>query len=190
MAIKHNTPKIAIFEPMQTKLSTEVLNILSYSKEEAMRTGHLSITADHLLLGILRHKDNPACEALQALGIDIQEMKTWIEKGIFRPKCITFEESDRIGFSREAQNTLNLSIMEAGISNSTMISPAHLLLAICASSSSHGLEYLKNNKIDHSILKNWFKERDLLRTQNTGQPASGHPVSILSILSTPGKIPA
>ena len=63
---------------MEIKFSLEFTTVLSYAREEAMRTGSYSIAADHLLLAGIRHRDNAACEALTALGIDLEELKAFV----------------------------------------------------------------------------------------------------------------
>lgn len=176
---------------MQTQVSQEVLKILSYARDEAMRTGDYSISPDHILLGILRHADNDAARALSALGIDLAEMKTAIESSLFRPKSISYSESDRITFSRSAQNTLNLTIVEATMASSDRIIAIHLLLAIANSSGSASLQYLKSFGIDHSKISAYAKANELVRAKKidmADNSKAAHPISILKIISSPGKI--
>ena len=45
---------------MEIKFSPELLCILNYARDEAMRTGSYGIGPDHLFLGIIRHVENPA----------------------------------------------------------------------------------------------------------------------------------
>ena len=173
-----------IFVFMQTQVSHEVLRILAYAKEEAMRTGDYSISPDHILLGILRHADNDACRTLASLGVDLDEMKNCVEGSIFRPKHIAYSEGDdRLVFSRSAQNTLNLCIVEATIASSDSIIATHLLLAISSSSGSASLKYLKSLGIDHSVLMSYLKKENLLCAKKVD-----YTVSILKIISSPDKI--
>lgn len=175
---------------MQTILSQEALNILAYSKEESMRAGDYAISTDHIMLGIIRHKDNNACRVLAALGIDIERMKSELEKRIFRRNSIPYGDNDKITFARSAQNTLNISIVEATISGADRIVPAHLLLAVAASSGCQSVVYLKEHGIDHAALNACMKEHDMLSVKiiKTGQSSANHPVSILTIISSPNKL--
>ena len=50
---------------MDIKYSQNAQRILIYAKEEAMRTGHITVGADHILLALLRYRDNDVCAALQ-----------------------------------------------------------------------------------------------------------------------------
>ena len=45
---------------MTIKFSNEMLSILGYARDEAMRTGSYGVGADHIVLGLLRHRDNNA----------------------------------------------------------------------------------------------------------------------------------
>ena len=176
---------------MQTQVSQELLKIISYARDEAMRTGDYSITTDHLLLGILRHSDNDACASLKALGVDLAELKVAIEGSIFRPSGIAYHEADKLSFSRSAQNTLNLCIIEATMSGADKIFSTHLLLAIAASSGSVGLGYLKSMGLNHSVLSDYLRKNGLLAAKSVDaeeNSAASQPMSILRIISSPDKI--
>ncbi len=68
---------------MDIKISDELNGIISYSREEAMRTGSYGIGPDHLFLGIIRHVDNRAYEILTALDVLPSELKKFIDTRIF-----------------------------------------------------------------------------------------------------------
>ena len=175
---------------MQTQVSQELLKIISYARDEAMRTGDYSISTDHLLLGILRHADNDACATLKALGVDLAELKSTVEGSLFRPSGIAYGEADKLSFSRSAQNTLNLCIIEATMAGADKIFATHLLLAIAGSSGSVGLGYLKSMGLDHSSLSAHMKRSGLLSARSGDSqesPAAGS-MSILRIISSPDKI--
>ena len=63
---------------MEISISDELNSIINFSREEAMRTGSYGIAPDHLFLGILRHRENTAVDALRGAMIDIEEMKQFI----------------------------------------------------------------------------------------------------------------
>lgn len=175
---------------MQTQVSQELLKIISYARDEAMRTGDYAISTDHLLLGILRHGDNDACATLKALGVDLAELKQTIEGSLFRPTGIAYAEADKLSFSRSAQNTLNLCIIEATMSGADKIFSTHLMLAIAGSSGSIGLGYLKAMGLDHGSLSAYMKKNDLLAAKSVDaeENAAARPMSILRIISSPDKI--
>ena len=81
---------------MHLQLSDELNEILTYAKEEAMRMGSYAISTDHLLLGMVRHRENIAIETLAGLKINIQELKSHIENNIKGAEIIPFENADKI----------------------------------------------------------------------------------------------
>lgn len=60
---------------MRLKLPEELNSILIYSREEAIRLGKSEISPYHLLLGIIRHKENRACELLQSHNVNLSRLK-------------------------------------------------------------------------------------------------------------------
>jgi ATP-dependent Clp protease ATP-binding subunit ClpC len=53
---------------MEAKFSQRVKDVISFSREEALRLGHDYIGTEHLLLGILRDGEGMAIEVLKSLG--------------------------------------------------------------------------------------------------------------------------
>lgn len=175
---------------MRTRASEELLKILAYARDEAMRTGDYAISTDHLFLGILRHASNDACATLKELGADAAELKNDLEGRIFRPKSVSFADRDNMVFSRDAQNALNLSIIEANIAGADAIFSTHLLLAVTNTATSHATSLLRNLGIDHASLSSHMKANGLLKASKveTKSNTPPHQVSILSIISSPDKI--
>ena len=127
---------------MTIRISEELNLILNFSREEAMRTGSYGIGPDHMMLGIIRHGDNQACEILKELGLDLQEMKQFIDSKIFSDTHIPFSEIDRINFSRSAHNILSFSVLEATRLRCDEASAIHLLLALSRSTGNWSQSYL------------------------------------------------
>ena len=59
---------------MQSQLSNELIDILSYAKEEAMRLGNYTVSTDHLVLGMLRHRENAVVETLAQFGANTAQL--------------------------------------------------------------------------------------------------------------------
>ena len=53
---------------MEENFSPRVRDVITFSKEEALRLGHDYIGTEHLLLGILRDGDGTAIQILKDLG--------------------------------------------------------------------------------------------------------------------------
>ena len=142
---------------MEIKISEELNAIINYSRQEALRTGSYGIAPDHLFLGILRHESNTACDTLKALETDITEFKQFIDSRIFTNEHIPYSESDRITFSRGAQNVLSITILEASRSGSRTASSQHLLLALARNTGGYGVTYLRDIGIDYGRIANYLE---------------------------------
>lgn len=154
---------------MEIKISDDLNSIINYAREEAMRTGSYGIGPDHLFLGILRHYDNEACKALIYLGTNVESMKTFIDSRIFTNEQIPYSELEHITFSRAAQNILSLTIMEATKLRCNEAGAQHLLLALCRTTGSYGVAYLRNIGIDYGRILSYLEKNGLLRPrQDTG----------------------
>ena len=114
---------------MQLQVSEDLNLVIKYAREEAMRTGSYGIGPDHLFLGIIRQEENAAFRALQSLGVEPADLKTFIDQRIFTGETLPYEQLDHIAFSRQAQNVLSITVMEASRLKSPLAQPQHLLLA-------------------------------------------------------------
>ena len=68
-----------IQQTMDDNFSSRVKDVISYSKEEALRLGHKQIGTEHLLLGILRDGGGKAISILNSIEIDLNELRKKIE---------------------------------------------------------------------------------------------------------------
>lgn len=148
---------------MGIKITEELNAIISYSKEEAMRTGCYLITPDHLFLGIIRHSNNAAISALKAYNVDINELKDFIDSIIATNQKITYSEIDDISFSRTAQNTLSITLLQATVYKQKEAGSQHLLLALLNRNSCNGQKYLTNIGITQENILNYFVESGLIK---------------------------
>ena len=89
---------------MEISISDELNSIINYSRDEAMRTGSYGIAPDHLFLGIIRHGENTAADALRGLACDLQEMKQFIDSHIFTNEHIPYHRQYQL-FPRSAERT-------------------------------------------------------------------------------------
>ena len=147
---------------MEISISDELNSIINFSREEAMRTGSFGIAPDHLFLGILRHRENTAVDALRGAMIDIEEMKQFIDEKIFTNEHIPYSDIDKVSFSRGAQNVLSFTILEATKLRSAQASSQHLLLALCKVGSSYGSTYLHDQGIDYGHIYKYLDRNELL----------------------------
>ncbi len=147
---------------MDIKVSDELNGIITYAREEALRTGSYGIGPDHLFLGILRHAENNACNALKGLEVDTEQLKKFIDSRIFTNEQIPYSELEHIQFSRGAQNVLSLTIMEATRVRSSEASSQHLLLALCRTTGSYGQAFLRSIGVDYGRVLSWMDKDGML----------------------------
>ena len=57
---------------MEENFSPRVRDVITYSKEEALRLGHDYIGTEHLLLGIIREGEGTAIQILKDLGLNLK----------------------------------------------------------------------------------------------------------------------
>ncbi len=157
---------------MEINISEELNGIIKYAREEAMRTGSYGIGPDHLFLGIIRHGENAACRAMTALGMRPAVLKQFIDQRIFTNETIPYSEIEHINFSRQAQNVLNITILEATRLKSRQAGAQHLLLALCRSTESYGQAGLRAAGIDYGRILSWFEAEGLLSGEESA-PAAG-----------------
>ena len=147
---------------MEIRISDQLNSIISYSREEALRTGSYGIAPDHLFLGILRHKENAAADALMGVGTDLHELKQFIDSHIFTNEHIPYSELDNITFSRGAQNVLSFTILEATKLRCRQAGPQHLLLALCRAAGSYGSSYLRDTGVDYGYIFRYLDRNSML----------------------------
>ena len=159
---------------MQIQISDALNGIIKYAREEAMRTGSYGIGPDHLFLGIIRHEDNTAFQVLQGLGVEPAELKSFIDGRIFTNETIPYSEIDHINFSRQAQNVLSITVMEATRLKSAEAAPHHLLLALCRTTDSYGQAFLRSRGVDYGRMLSFMETEGLLQVQKQDQqPVEG-----------------
>ena len=147
---------------MEISISDELNSIINYSRDEAMRTGSYGIAPDHLFLGIIRHAENTAADALRGLACDLQEMKQFIDNHIFTNEHIPYADIEKISFSRGAQNALSFTILEATRLKSPQASSQHLLLALCKAGGSYGSTYLRDTGIEYGNIFRYLDRNEML----------------------------
>ena len=155
---------------MDIKVSEELNGIITYAREEALRTGSYGIGPDHLFLGILRHEENNAFRTLQGLEVDTAQLKKFIDSRVFTNEQIPYSELEHIQFSRGAQNVLSLTIMEATRVRSNEASSQHLLLALCRTTGSYGQAFLRSIGVDYGRVLSWMEKDGMLGTVRQDSP--------------------
>ena len=141
---------------MDSQFSPKIKDVLSYSREEAIRLGNDHISVEHIFLGILREGQGIAIDILENLGINLSEIKTAVEDSVRTNQVIDPQSS--VQLLKETEKTLKLVYLEARAMKSTTINTGHLLLAILRNKNSKFSEILNNFHLNYYLLKSQMEE--------------------------------
>jgi ATP-dependent Clp protease ATP-binding subunit ClpC len=142
---------------MDDNFSPRVKDVITYSKEEALRLGHDFIGTEHLMLGILRDGNGKAIQILNNLDVDLDYLRRKVE--ILSPASQSVEvnvEKKNLHLTRQAERALKTTFLEAKVFQSTSISTAHLLLCILRNENDPTTKLLNKLKIDYDIAKEQY----------------------------------
>lgn len=114
---------------MEAKFSPRVKDVITYSREEALRLGHDYIGIEHLMLGMIRDGDGVGMRLLKNLGVDSAELRKTIEQSL-TPGLRKSNNLANIPLVKQAEKTLKLTYLEAKTFKSVQIGTEHLLLCI------------------------------------------------------------
>ena len=142
---------------MDDNFSSRVKDVITYSKEEALRLGHDFIGTEHLMLGILRDGHGKAISILNNLSVDLEHLRKKVE--ILSPPNPNAElsiEKKNLHLTRQAERALKTTFLEAKVFQSTSISTAHLLLCILRNENDPTTKLLNKLKIDYEVAKEQY----------------------------------
>jgi len=142
---------------MEAKFSQRVKDVLSYSREEALRLGNDYIGLEHLLLGILREGEGLAVQLMKYFGMDLNEVRKMIEKAVANPGE-TLRHADNLPLVRQAERALKITYLEAKMFNSELIGTEHLLLSILRDEDNIITKYFEKSGIDYDTLRDELKK--------------------------------
>ncbi|MBL6963270.1 MAG: ATP-dependent Clp protease ATP-binding subunit [Bacteroidetes bacterium] len=144
---------------MNAKFSPRVQDVIQYSREEAIRLGHDYIGPEHLLLGLIREGVGKAIKAVNNMDIDILRLKKSLEDVIRNTSDKTDGVSGNIPLTKQAENVLKLTYLEARILKSEVIDTEHLLLSILKDEDNIASQVMHKYSINYENLKEELIER-------------------------------
>ena len=144
---------------MDDNFSPRVKDVITYSKEEALRLGHDFIGTEHLVLGLVRNGEGKAIDILNFLGIDLNELRRKIESlNPINFDSETKESSKKnLHLTRQAERALKTTFLEAKLFQSSVINTAHLLLCILRNENDPTTKIFNNMDINYNVVKDEYK---------------------------------
>jgi len=137
---------------MEAKFSPRVKDVITYSREEAIRNGNDYIGIEHLLLGLIREGEGLAVQIMINLGVDLSQIKSHIEKTI-RTDSKKSRNVDNIPLVKQAERVLKITYLEAKVFNSDIIGTEHLLLSILKDKENLATRLLLQQGVDYDNIK-------------------------------------
>jgi ATP-dependent Clp protease ATP-binding subunit ClpC len=114
---------------MELKFSPRVKDVISYSREEALRLGHEYIGVEHFLLGIIREGEGLAAQIMKQMA-DLQHIRTDLEKSLKPTSSSKSINLTNIPLVKQAEKVLKITYLESKLFKSDLIGTEHLLLSI------------------------------------------------------------
>ena len=150
---------------MNKKFSPVVKQIIHQSGAEARRLGHDYVGTEHLLLGIIGERDSLAVRVLDALSVDVNDLRKRIEKAIPRYSNYPPAENlfvDKVPVTTQVERVLKVTFIEAKNMRNDEIFPEHLMLSLLKHSDTQATQLLNEYFVDYETFK---KELEYVRSE-------------------------
>lgn len=115
---------------MEAKFSNRVKEVITLSREEALRLGHDYIGTEHLILGMIREGEGVAVALLKKLGVQLDHLRAEIEKVSKGTATHEIKNVANIPLTRASEKILKITYLEAKVFKAQLIGTEHLLLSI------------------------------------------------------------
>jgi ATP-dependent Clp protease ATP-binding subunit ClpC len=151
---------------MEAKFSNRVKEVISLSREEALRLGHDYIGTEHLLLGMIREGEGVAVAVLKKLGVPLDQLRAEIEKVSKGTATHQIKNLANIPLTRASEKVLKITYLEAKIFKAQLIGTEHLLLSILRDPDNLATQILNKFDVAYDVVK------EMLEYQNEQPTAS------------------
>jgi ATP-dependent Clp protease ATP-binding subunit ClpC len=139
---------------MDNNFSIQVKEIISYSREEALRLGNDFIGTEHLVLGLIRDGENTAVKILKNLNVDIYELRKEIELAVKDKTGKNIANINSLPLTKQAEKVIRITVLEAKALKSTNAESEHLMLSILKNKENIATQILNQFDVDYDIFKN------------------------------------
>lgn len=158
---------------MEAKFSNRVKEVISLSREEALRLGHDYIGTEHLILGMIREGEGVAISLLKKLGVSLDELRASIEKATKGSATNNVKNLANIPLTRQSEKVLKITYLEAKIFKSQLIGTEHLLLSILRDEDNIGTQILDKFDVAYDVVKELLEyqtEHPMSASSDTDEP--------------------
>jgi len=157
---------------MEAKFSNRVKEVISLSREEALRLGHDYIGTEHLLLGIIREGEGVAVGLLKKLGVSLEELRAAIEQATRNTANHNVKNLANIPLTRQSEKVLKITYLEAKIFKSQLIGTEHLLLSILRDEDNIATQILDKFDVNYDVVKELleYQTENPMASSDTDEP--------------------
>lgn len=138
---------------MEAKFSNRVKEVISLSREEALRLGHDYIGTEHLLLGMIREGEGVAVSILKKMGVPLDELRNAVERAVKGTANHNVKNMANIPLTRQSEKVLKITYLEAKIFKSQLIGTEHLLLSILRDEDNIATQILNKFEVNYESVK-------------------------------------
>ena len=144
---------------MTSQFSPRVSEILSYSREEAIRLSSLKVRPEHLLMGIIRERSNETRILFDHFLIDMLSLKNELEDKVRIEPFTATTNPQELLLDDQASNILKLAVLEARLQHTETVDVQHLILAILHDRTNNGAkEILENNDMRYQDVLKFYQQ--------------------------------
>jgi len=160
---------------MDDNFSPKVRDVITFSKEEALRLGHDFIGTEHLLLGLIRKGEGRAIEILTTFDVDLSLLRKKLEQlNPANPAFILGTDKPNLRLTRQAEKALKTTFLEAKLYQSEAIDTAHLLLCILRNENDPTTKLMYKYSVNYDETKALYKQ---LHVENINEESTINPVA-------------
>jgi ATP-dependent Clp protease ATP-binding subunit ClpC len=139
---------------MDNNFSAQVKEIISFSREEALRLGNDFIGTEHLLLGLIRDGDNTAIKVLKQLNIDLYELRKEVELAVKDKTGKNIANINSLPLTKQAEKVIRVTVLEAKALKSPLVETEHLMLSILKNKENIATQILNQFDVDYDLFRN------------------------------------
>ncbi len=138
---------------MDNNFSAQVKEIISFSREEALRLGNDFIGTEHLLLGLIREGDNTAVRILKSFNVDIYELRKEIELAVKDKTGKNIANINSLPLTKQAEKVIRVTVLEAKALKSATVETEHLMLSILKNKENIATQILNQFDVDYDLFR-------------------------------------
>lgn len=156
----------------EAKFSNRVKEVISLSREEALRLGHDYIGTEHLLLGMIREGEGVAVSVLKKLGLSMTDLRSAVEQATKGTATSNVKNLANIPLTRQSEKVLKITYLEAKIFKSILIGTEHLLLSILRDEDNLATQILEKFEVNYDLVKEMleYQTENPLGSADTDDP--------------------